>query len=77
MASVGVPGGTVEVLAGEGVDLGAHADRLEKRRTDLRAEIEGVRRKLANPAFVAKAPQAVVDGVRERLAGLESELEAL
>ncbi|MEA2369873.1 MAG: valyl-tRNA synthetase [Solirubrobacteraceae bacterium] len=77
VASVGVPGGTVEVLAGEGVDLGAHADRLEKRRTGLRAEIDGVRRKLGNAAFVAKAPPAVVDGVRERLAGLESELEAL
>jgi valyl-tRNA synthetase len=77
VASVGVPGGTVEVLAGEGVDLAAHADRLEKRRSGLRAEIDGVRRKLGNAAFVAKAPPAVVDGVRERLAGLESELEAL
>ena len=77
VASVGVPGGTVEVLAGEGVDLGAHAERLDKRRSELRAEIEGVRRKLGNAAFVAKAPATVVDKVRERLAGLESELEAL
>jgi len=77
VASVGIPGGTVEVLAGEGVDLGAHAERLEKRRADLRAEIEGLARKLGNAAFVAKAPPAVVDGVRERLAGLEAELEAL
>ncbi|HWH12907.1 MAG TPA: valine--tRNA ligase [Solirubrobacteraceae bacterium] len=77
VASVAVPGGTVEVLAGEGVDLGAHAERLAKRRAALEAEIAGVRRKLDNAAFVAKAPAAVVAAVREKLAALEAELEAL
>jgi valyl-tRNA synthetase len=77
VASVAVPGGTVEVLAGEGVDLGAHAARLEKRRADLVAEIDGMRRRLENAAFLAKAPPAVVAARRAKLAALEAELEAL
>jgi valyl-tRNA synthetase len=77
VASVPVPGGTVEVLAGEGVDLGAHAERLAKRRVALEAEIAGVCRKLENAGFVDKAPAAVVGATREKLARLEAELEAL
>jgi valyl-tRNA synthetase len=77
VASVAVPGGTVEVLAGEGVDLGAHADRLAKRRADLAFEIEGMRARLENAAFVAKAPPKVVALRRARLAALEAELEGL
>jgi valyl-tRNA synthetase len=77
VASVAVPGGTVEVLAGEGVDLGAHADRVAKRRAGLVAEIAAVRRKLENAAFVARAPAAVVAATREKLAALEAELEGL
>ncbi|HEY5198243.1 MAG TPA: valine--tRNA ligase [Solirubrobacteraceae bacterium] len=77
VASVAVPGGTVDVLAGEGVDLGAHAERLAKRRAALEAEIAGVRRKLENAAFVEKAPPAVVAATREKLAALEAELKAL
>jgi valyl-tRNA synthetase len=77
VASVTVPGGTVEVLAGEGVDLGAHADRLAKRRADLEAEIVALTRKLDNAAFVEKAPPDVVAAVRAKLAGVRAELEAL
>jgi valyl-tRNA synthetase len=36
-----------------------------------------VRSKLANEGFVAKAPAAVVDGERTKLAHLQSEVEAL
>jgi valyl-tRNA synthetase len=77
IASVAVPGGTVEVLAGEGVHLGAHAGRLAKQRKDLIAEIEGIRRKLENAAYVAKAPPAVVAATRAKLAAREAELDAL
>jgi valyl-tRNA synthetase len=77
VASVAVPGGAVEVLAGEGVDLGAHAERLAKRRAALVADIEGLRRKLANANFVARAPADVVAAARGRLAALEIELEGL
>jgi valyl-tRNA synthetase len=41
------------------------------------AEIERLRAKLANDAFVANAPGAVVAAEREKLARLEAELDAL
>jgi valyl-tRNA synthetase len=77
LASVPVPGGSFEVLAGEGVDLSAHDDRQAKRRDELEAEIARAAGKLANPGFVAKAPPEVVQAQRERIAGLEAELTAL
>ncbi len=77
LAAVPVPGGTFEVLAGEGADLGAHDDRLAKRRAELLAEIARGAGKLANPGFVAKAPPDVVAAQRERIAELEAELTAL
>ncbi len=77
VASVPVPGGTIEVLASPELDLGAAERRRAERRAKLEAEIERARRKLANQGFVAKAPPAVVDEERAKLARLESELEAL
>jgi valyl-tRNA synthetase len=77
VASVPVPGGTVEVLASAELDLGAAERRRAERRAKLEAEIERARRKLANDGFVAKAPPAVVEQERAKLARLESELEAL
>ena len=41
------------------------------------AEIERSEGKLANPGFVEKAPPAVVEAEREKLARLRAELEAL
>jgi valyl-tRNA synthetase len=76
-AAIPVPGGTVEVLAGEGVDLSAHERRLAKQREELAGEIARARGKLANEGFVAKAPPEVVEGERAKLARLEAELAAL
>ena len=77
VASVPVPGGTVEVLSGDGLDLGAAERRREAAREKLRAEIERVQAKLEKPGFVERAPAAVVEGERERLRHLDAELEAL
>ncbi|MEA2298439.1 MAG: valyl-tRNA synthetase [Solirubrobacteraceae bacterium] len=77
LVRVPVPGGIVEVLAGEGVDLRAHGERRAKRREELEAEIARAAGKLANPGFVAKAPAEVVAAQHERLAQLEAELTAL
>jgi valyl-tRNA synthetase len=77
VASIPVPGGTVEVLSGEGLDLGAAERRRAAVREKLLAEIERVQNKLSKPGFVAKAPAAVVDGERERLEHLRAELQAL
>ncbi len=75
VASVPIPGGTVEVLSGEGLDLGAAERRREAAKQKLIAEIERVQGKLERPGFVEKAPAAVVDGERERLVRLRAELE--
>jgi valyl-tRNA synthetase len=74
-ATIAVEGGTVTIL--EGVDLAAHEARRGREREKLDAEIARVRAKLANPAFVAKAPPAVVDAEREKLAELERRRESL
>ncbi|HTA14669.1 MAG TPA: valine--tRNA ligase [Solirubrobacteraceae bacterium] len=77
VASVPVPGGTLEVLSGEGLDLQAAERRRAAAREKLLGEIERVQGKLARPGFVEKAPAAVVDGERERLQRLHAELEVL
>ncbi|MFN8175238.1 MAG: valine--tRNA ligase [Solirubrobacteraceae bacterium] len=77
VARVAVPGGTVSVLASEAVDAGAAAERLATRRETLQAEVERARRKLSNEGFVAKAPAAVVEAERDKLARLTEELAAL
>jgi valyl-tRNA synthetase len=77
VASISIPCGTIEIVSAEGLDLGAAERRRTAAAEKLRAEIERVRGKLDNPGFLAKAPTEVVDGERERLRRLTSELEAL
>jgi valyl-tRNA synthetase len=77
VATVAVPGGAVEILAGDGLDLGEAARKTQARRAKLESEIERAERKLANDGFVAKAPPAVVQTEREKLERLRAELETL
>ncbi len=77
VASVPVPGGAVEILSSEALDLGAAQSRRDAARAKLEAEIERAERKLANPGFVNKAPEPVVAAEREKLARLQAEMEAL
>ena len=77
IASVPVPGGTVEILSGEGLDLGAAERRRATSKEKLLAEIDRVEGKLSKPGFLEKAPAAVVEGERERLEHLQAELGAL
>ncbi len=76
-AVVPIPGGAVDILPGEGLDLGAAQRKLEQRHATLRGEIERAARKLANADFVAKAPEAVVAAERDKLARLRAELETM
>ena len=77
VATVGVPGGNVAVLASETVDLEAEKRRAAQRAEVLRKEIARAESKLANQGFVAKAPEAVVQAEREKLAKLKRELDEL
>jgi valyl-tRNA synthetase len=77
VATVPVPGGAVELLASEHVDLEAAERKRAAQRAKLEAEIERAERKLANQGFVAKAPPQVVQAEREKLERARTELEAL
>jgi valyl-tRNA synthetase len=77
VATVPVPGGAVEVLASEHVDVEAAERKREAQRAKLESEIERAGRKLDNQGFVAKAPPHVVQAEREKLERLRAELEAL
>jgi valyl-tRNA synthetase len=77
VASVPVPGGTIEVLPGGDLDLGATEQRRAAQRAKLAAEIERAERKLGNAGFVAKAPPQVVQAERDKLARRRAELEAI
>jgi valyl-tRNA synthetase len=77
VAAVSVPGGAVEILSAEGLDLAAAERRRAAGRERLRDEIARLQAKLAKPGFAERAPAAIVAGEREKLARLRSELEAL
>ena len=77
VATVPVPGGIVEILPSEDVDLEGAERRLATRRAKLEEEIERAERKLANERFVAKAPPEVVHAEREKLERLNAEIESL
>jgi valyl-tRNA synthetase len=77
VASVAIPGGAVQILAGAAVDAEGARRRLEEQRSKLESEIDRAERKLANERFVAKAPEAVVQAERDKLDALRAELESL
>ncbi len=58
-------------------DLSVERKRLAKERDELGGHIRGLQGKLANAGFVAKAPPAVVERERARLAELEGRLAAI
>ena len=76
-AEVPVPGGAVALLPTEAFDPGAASARVAERREHLRGEIERLEAKLANERFVERAPAAVVQGERDKLAAYVTDLERL
>jgi valyl-tRNA synthetase len=69
--------GPVRVLSSAELDAEAVAGRLEKRRAELRSEVDRGERKLANEGFVAKAPAEVVEEERGKLERYRAELQEL
>lgn len=59
------------------VDVAAERARLEREIARVQAEAARAEAKLANPAFVERAPAAVVEQERQRLAGFQATLEKL
>jgi valyl-tRNA synthetase len=74
-ASLAAPGGvTVELDTRGALDVAAERARLGKDRAAAEKEIAQTRAKLDNPAFVDKAPEAVVAKAAARLAAAEADL---
>lgn len=77
VALVAVPGGSIELLESPELDLEEARRRQQATRERLSSEIARAQAKLANPGFVARAPEHVVAAERDKLARLQAELEAL
>ena len=59
------------------IDVAAEVARIEKEAARIESEAEKCRAKLADDAFVSRAPAAVIDQFRRRLADFEQTLERL
>ncbi|MFZ0187995.1 MAG: valine--tRNA ligase [Streptosporangiaceae bacterium] len=68
---------TVELDVAGAVDVAAERRRMEKDLAAARSEAEQAERKLGNADFTAKAPAAVVDKTRHRLAAAQSDIARL
>ena len=77
LASVPIPGGAIEVLPSDAFDPAEAEKRIAAKRSGLEAEIERAERKLANEKFVERAPAAVVEEERRKLAEHREALERL
>ena len=73
-AAIGAEGVTVELDTAGVIDVAAERRRMEKDLAAARKEAEQARTKLGNAGFTAKAPPAVVDSTRQRLAAAEQDI---
>ena len=72
-----VDGATLALPVAEFIDIAAERARLSKDVASLAADIDRTAKKLANPDFVARAPEEVVDENRDRLAEAEAARDKL
>jgi valyl-tRNA synthetase len=72
-----LPGHDFALLPSDDVDLEAGSRQAAERRKALEAEVKRAEGKLSNERFVAKAPEAVVQAERDKLAALQAELAEL
>ena len=55
----------------------AEKNRLEKEAEKMKGEIERIEKKLGNEGFVSKAPAAVIEGERKKLAAYKEKLSGI
>ena len=73
-AAIEAEGVTVELDTAGVIDVAAERRRMEKDLAAARKEADQARAKLGNAGFTAKAPPAVVDSTRQRLAAAEQDI---
>ncbi len=71
MVSVVTKGANVYMPMGELIDFEKERARLEKEKGKVQKDLDFINKKLGNPGFLAKAPEAVVAQEREKVAKLE------
>jgi valyl-tRNA synthetase len=76
-ASVQAEDVTVQLDTAAAIDIGAERRRLEKDLAAARADAAATERKLGTPSFVERAPEAVVNRSRDRLAAAQAEIDRL
>jgi len=59
------------------VDKEKELERLNKEKKKLEGEVERIDKKLSNQGFVSKAPQAVIDGEKEKREKYQEMLNAV
>ncbi|MFI5781238.1 valine--tRNA ligase [Nocardia sp. NPDC051570] len=67
----------VSVDLSQAIDVDAERRRLEKDLTAAQKDLDSTTAKLGNDAFLAKAPAPVIDGIRERKAKAEKDIERI
>ena len=85
-ANIPTPDGSIEVVThaarvlmplAELVDFEKELARIVKEKTNAEKQLAGIENKLSNQGFIAKAPEAVVNGAREDAAKLRALIEKL
>ena len=77
MVSVVTKGATAYMPMGELIDFEKERARLEKEKSKVQKDLDFINKKLGNPGFLAKAPEAVVAQEREKVAKLEELMSKL
>lgn len=75
--SLVVKGGELFMPLLDLVDKEKELERLNKEKKKLEGEVERIDKKLSNQGFVAKAPQAVIDGEKEKREKYQEMLDAV
>ena len=85
-ANIPTPDGSIEVVThaarvlmplAELVDFEKELVRIAKKKANAEKQLAGIENKLSNQGFIAKAPEAVVNGAREDAAKLRALIEKL
>lgn len=72
-----IPCGEMEIYLIGAIDEAKEKERVAKEKANLEKMISSLKAKLNNEEFVSKAPEAVVNSEKERLAKYETELEKI